>query len=121
MKKFYLLLVFLFILSFGKGFSQRCISFNCAASHAGVVADGTLTDSTISSGMGCWVYTVKEIFWHFFMPIQLLRAILLKHILQQVQETPCKLEYLVFDCGTSAPNVNCPVDASSWNRNFVFS
>ena len=59
----------LLFLSIGKGFSQSCVSLNCAASHTGVTTDGTLATQPTPFAGGCFdplIDTYKQIFWEFF-------------------------------------------------------
>jgi hypothetical protein len=111
MKKIYYLV--LFIISFGKGFSQNCISLGCAASQTGIITDGTLADSGPATGLGCYNGNVyKQVFWQFFFSPA---GGDFTQTYTPTSGTTMAINYDILDIGTSpAPSIDCPVNSATW-------
>ena len=116
MKKSYTQVLFLFILSFEKGFSQRCTSFGCAKSVASITTDGTLADTSATELGGCFApLSYKQIYWQFFYaPVG---GVFKQSYTPANVVDSLDLDYLIYDMGTSATTaVSCPVDITGWTE-----
>src|SRR5664279_877573 len=111
MKKFYILIVLTIL--YWSGFSQRCISLGCASAHTGLVTDGTLADTSVSPGLGCYAGNLfKQVFWEFFFSPA---GGDFTQTFTPTSGTNLAINYVIFDLGTSAPiSTNCPVDYTGW-------
>ena len=113
MKRIFTFLLALLLLSFEKTFSQFCVSLNCAASHTGLTADGTLPDRPGAElGGACYAgANYKQVFWGFFLSTG-------GNFGQTFTPTAplngLDLDYFVYDIGTTAPALTCPVDPTAW-------
>jgi hypothetical protein len=109
--------LFIFIISFGKGFSQDCISLGCASNYGTLTADGTLQDlSGNLLGGACYGggATYKQVFWQFFYSpgggnfTQTYTPVI-------DGGGQLDLDYIVYDMGMTAPSaIPCPIDPTPW-------
>jgi hypothetical protein len=116
MKKFYIL--FLFIISFGKGFSQNCVSLGCASNYGITTVDGTLPSLTGGLlGGGCFggPATYKQVFWQFFYsPMGGDFTQTYTPVVDGGGQLD--LDYIVYDMGMTAPSsIACPIDPTVWS------
>lgn len=112
MKKIYILI--LFIIFFGKGFSQNCISLGCATSHTGIITDGSLPDTLINSGLPCYNGNAyKQLYWQFFYSPA---AGNFTQTYTPTSGIDLAINYEIFDVGTLPPvSVECPVSTTGWS------
>jgi hypothetical protein len=113
MKKIYLLSLFLIYL--GNGYSQRCISLGCAAANTSITTDGTLADSLVSSGLGCYNGNLlKQVFWEYFFSVS---GGDYTQTFTPTSGTDLSINYVIFDEGVTVPTtIDCPVNTTGWSQ-----
>jgi len=107
------------IISFGKVFSQSCISLGCASSHTAVTTDGTLPSIPVVDPPpgSCYVGApsgYKQIWWEFFFSP--LGGDFVQGFSESAGGTALDLDYVTYDVGTTAPLISCPIDITGWTE-----
>jgi hypothetical protein len=122
MKKNFTFLSLLLIISFGKLFSQSCISLGCASAHTAVTTDGNLPsipvlDPGVDPPGTCYVGApsgYKQIWWEFFFSPA--GGDFVQGFSESAGGTTLDLDYVAYDVGTTAPLITCPIDITGWTE-----
>src|SRR5262249_41522494 len=109
MRKIFTLL-FVLIISIGKGFSQPgCVVLGCASAHTAIATDGNLpdflvVDAVLDAPGGCFQGTkTKQIFWEFFFSPS--GGDFVQGFKESGGGILLDLDYNVLDMGTTAPTI----------------
>ncbi len=119
MKKIYLLFGFLFILFYGKGYSQAdsCVVLGCASDYGSITTDNALPylPSTVTGSCYNGIYNYKQIYWQFFYSNA--GGDFTQTFTPTDGAPGLDIDWVMYDIGTSAPSsITCPIDHTLWTE-----